>query len=160
MKMKLDRLVDLVSKKTSVDLREQRRTNDQIFARAIYYDIAYNKLKLGSLKRVGDAVGRHHASVIYSLKNITPDLKRYHPQMYLNYMSVLEDFSLDQNDDVKTPQEIIEELVLKYDDLKQKYDSISSTNKDAEELIMSIRQLPEDKMYKLKIRVEAIMKMI
>jgi len=77
MRMTVKKLADLVSEETGVDIRTQSRKSMYVVARAIYYDIAYNHELLGSLSHIGKEVGRDHASVLYSLRTIVPQMERY-----------------------------------------------------------------------------------
>lgn len=148
--MNLDRLIEIVSSITEVDLKSRCRDNDHVFARAIYYEIAYNRLLLGSYKSIGESVNKDHATVIYSIKNIFPNLRNYSPRSYSHYKKVIDFLELTSTED-----DSLEELKIKYDRLL-----IDSDSGDKSHMISCIRRLPDDKAKILRIRLDAILKMI
>jgi len=82
MEMTLNELADLVSKETEVDIRNRSRKTKYVVARAIFYDIAYNHMGMGSLHQIGEEVGKDHASVLHSLRTMVPQMERYFKDGY------------------------------------------------------------------------------
>ncbi len=130
-KIMYNKIIDLVNKKTGLDIRKRSRKQDYVFSRCIYYDIAYNHLKLGTLYEVAKQLGLDHSTVIHSLKNILPILDNYAPEFITIRDEVLEilDYEVDYNEDIK-------------------------------DMIRMIREMPEDKASTLKTRLEPIIYMI
>jgi len=67
--MTLENLIKNVNNYYNVDIRENSRQREIVMARAAFYWLARNTTRF-SMKVISDAVGRDHASVIHSLKNI------------------------------------------------------------------------------------------
>jgi len=166
MKMKLEYLIGIVSNVTGLDITSKCRDSEHVNARAIYYDIAYNKLRLGSLTSIGKSVNRDHATVLHSINNVFPHLKRYYRQSYDQYKEVLDRLVIDENFDAsKTTEERLEDITDKYNELLAKYEElVNSLDADQEDerhqIIKSIRRLPSEKLTTLKIRLDAILRMI
>jgi hypothetical protein len=162
MKMNLEKLVDIVSEETGTYLRSRCRDNDHVLARAIFYDLAYNKLRLGSLAAIGKSVGRNHATVLHSLNNVLPHIKNHYREMHSHRMNLLNQFALDED---TFNEDTIDRITSKYNELKERYDNIvaeldSNEDTEASELISSIRRVPPDKLSVLKLRLDAIMRML
>lgn len=163
--MNLEKLVDIVSEETGKDLRSRCRDNDHVLARAIFYDLAYNKLRLGSMDAIGKSVGRNHATVIHSLNNVLPHIKNHYREMHSVRMHLLNQFVFDEDTFDETPQDTIDRITSQYNELKEKYDNLaaeldSNENTEASELISSIRRVPSEKLSILKLRVDAIIRML
>jgi len=165
--MNLERLVDIVSEETGKDLRSKCRDNDHVLARAIFYDLAYNKLLLGSMDAIGKSVGRNHATVIHSLKNVLPYIKSHYKEMNSHRVYLLKKFVIDEDTFDETSQDTIDRITSQYNELKEKYDNLAAElnlneieNTEASELISSIRRVPSEKISILKLRVDAIIKML
>ena len=164
--MKLEYLIGIVSNVTGLDITSKCRDSEHVNARAIYYDIAYNKLRLGSLTSIGKSVNRDHATVLHSINNVFPHLKRYYRQSYDQYKEVLDRLVIDENFDAsKTTEERLEDITDKYNELLAKYEElVNSLDADQEDerhqIIKSIRRLPSEKLTTLKIRLDAILRMI
>ena len=90
MNMNIKQLADLVSEETGVNIRTQSRKTKYVIARAIFYDIAYNVEKLGSLEQIGKEVDRDHASVLHSLRTIIPQMERYFKHGYAMSLKIKE----------------------------------------------------------------------
>lgn len=163
--MNLEELVDIVSEETGKDLRSRCRDNDHVLARAIFYDLAYNKLRLGSMDVIGNSVGRNHATVIHSLNNVLPHIKNHYKEMHYHRINLLNSFASEEDTFYETPQDTIDRITSEYNELKERYDNLaaeldSNENTEASELISSIRRVPSEKLSILKLRVEAIIRML
>ena len=161
--MTLETLDKIVSSSFDVDIKSKSRHIDIVMARAIFYDLAYNKFKISSLSRIGKYVGKHHTTVLHSLNNLLPIIPKcykYHDNVYkdiLRRIFVYDDKDFDETDYTK-----LEKLRIQYNDLLEKYNNACNGDDDSDrsQLISSIRRLPEDKVPILKLRVDAILKMI
>lgn len=179
-KIMYNKIIDLVNKKTGLDIRKRSRKQDYVFSRCIYYDIAYNHLKLGTLYEVGKQLGLDHATVIHSLKNILPILDNYAPEFITIRDEVLDilDYDIDQNEDHGDVLDLrralsdlreknsalrmtISELKAEKDLIEQDHnESVYNNNEDIKDMIRMIREVPEDKVSTLKTRLEPIIYMI
>lgn len=66
--MEFKDLIKKVNKHFKCNITEDSRSREVVMARAAFYWIARHTTK-SSLAKIGDSVGRDHASVLYSLKN-------------------------------------------------------------------------------------------
>lgn len=146
--MNLDILIDTVNTKTGLDIRDSKKTTDQVMARCIYYKLAYEDFRLGSLQMVAMKVGKNHATVLHAIKNLFPVMHTYFPQMYKDYISIKRDL------DGISESDILDE---KYNDLLKKYNELMSNDS---EIMSIIRRVPEDKLSIFKLRISAIVKML
>lgn len=164
--MKLENLIKIVSDITGVDIRSNSRDSDHVVARAMYYDIAYNKLRLGSLSSIGRSIGKNHATVLHSINNVFPHIKRYYKHQYIQYKNILKHISIYENFDASEDLEYrLEEITDKYNELLFKYEELTNgidndSQDERSEMIKSIRRLPSEKLTTLKIRLDAILRMI
>ncbi|MGA1702650.1 MAG: helix-turn-helix domain-containing protein [Methylophilaceae bacterium] len=161
--MNLEHVIKVVSDYTGVDIKSRRRDNDHVIARAIYYNISYNILKLGTRKRIAMAIGRNHATVIHSLNNVVPMMDKYYPIAYRNQRDIIDNLTLVENlNDCSTFKEMYESIAGEYKDLLSKYNEILKIDDHPEkkDMIESIINLPPNKSGILKIRLDAILKMI
>lgn len=92
--MTIKQLADFVSKETGLEIRTQSRKNKYVIARAIFYDIAYNEKAMGSLEQIGKEVDRDHASVLYSLRTIVPQMERYFKEGYAMSLKIKDKLNL------------------------------------------------------------------
>ena len=72
--IELDELIDYVNDNLNIDIRQNTRKREVIDARAFYYELA-RRLTNYSLDKIGKPLGKNHATVSHSLKNVV---------MYLN----------------------------------------------------------------------------
>ncbi|MAA76648.1 MAG: hypothetical protein CML73_01260 [Rhodobiaceae bacterium] len=67
--MELEYLIKKVNKHFNCDITQNSRERELVMARAVYFWLAkYTSKK--SMKKIGAAVGRDHASVVYALSNL------------------------------------------------------------------------------------------
>ena len=150
-----------------VDITSRCRDSEHAIARAVYYDIAYNKLKLGSMNAIGRSIGRTHATVINALNNILPDVKTYYNSMHDRRILLIRKLNLDENEINEPIQDAYDKMKVRYIELQNKHDEVcknldilNKDNDELDELISNIRRVPSDKLSILKLRVNAIIKMI
>lgn len=160
-------IIRIISDKIGVDITKKNRSRDYVLGRAMYYDIAYSKLNLGSLEHVGSLVGLDHASVIHSMRKVFPHIKIYYKPYYIKYLSVLNTIGIHHDDNkILSIDDRYNDLIIKYNNLSKDYDQVLSmvefdkSNSELNELVQSIIKLPHDKVSKLKVRVDAIIHML
>ena len=166
--MEFKELIDIVSMEMGVDITSRCRDSEHAIGRAVYYDIAYNKLKMGSMNAIGRSIGRTHATVINALNNILPDIKTYYSSMHDRRISLIRKLNLDEDEINQPIQDAYDKMKVKYVQLKNEYDEVcknlyllnTDDDDDLDELISNIRRVPSDKLSILKLRVNAIIKMI
>lgn len=166
--MNLQKLKYLVSDRFGVDITSKCRDTDHFLARAVFFEIAYNKYKFGSLQAIGDYVNRNHATVLHGITKVFPHIKTYYPRHYDVYISIMKELFVDVDLNIDdTAEERLLKVSEKYNDIVEKYNELLSKHNnssgefdDKESLIDSIRRVPDDKIPTLKLRVDAIIKMI
>ena len=67
--MELEYLIKKVNKHFNCDITQNTRERELVMARAVYFWLAKYTTKK-SVKKIGAAVGRDHASVLYGLANL------------------------------------------------------------------------------------------
>lgn len=72
--MKLEYLVKKVNKHFECDIKTNTRERDIVMARGAFFWLAKHVSKK-SVKKIGEAVGRDHASVVYGLRNFNDWLR-------------------------------------------------------------------------------------
>lgn len=72
--MKLEYLVKKVNKHFECDIKTNTRERDIVMARGAFFWLAKHVSKK-SVKKIGEAVGRDHTSVVYGLKNFNDWLR-------------------------------------------------------------------------------------
>lgn len=159
--MTLEKLDKIVSSSFGVDIKSKSRDTHNVMARVVFYDLAYNKFKVTSLSMIGKYVGRTHATVLHSINNTLPSMPKFYKHHDSIYKDILRKIFYD-NDFDETDYMKLEKLRLQYNDLLEKYNDACNVDdsSDRSQLISSIIGLPEDKVPILKLRVDAILKMI
>lgn len=127
MRMTLNQLADLVSEETGVDIRSRSRKTKYVVARAIFFDIAYNHMSMGSLHQIGEVVDKDHASVLHSLRTMVPQMKRYFKDGHAINLKLQHELKIAQEDPYEDlvkmvrsiPEDNIEQLKIRLDAIIQ-----------------------------------------
>jgi hypothetical protein len=120
------------------------------------------------MNAIGRSIGRTHATVINALNNILPDVKTYYSSMHDRRISLIRKLNLDEDEINEPIQDAYDKMKVKYVQLQNEYDEVcknlsllnTDDDDDLDELISNIRRVPSDKLSILKLRVNAIIKMI
>ena len=86
---------DYVNDFFDIDIQTKKRTNDYIYARAIYYKLC-KKLTVSSLNKIS-RVGSHkqdHAKVLHGINYTFETMRTYEPIYYNYYLDALDYFKL------------------------------------------------------------------
>lgn len=159
--MTINKIIKKVSTEFGLDITKRSRKREYVYARAVYYKIArdmYNK----TLSEIGRSVGVDHATVLHSIKNVFPVIERFEPDITDSYEKIREKISLEA-DLVKSASFSLEEAKEEISDLRYKLKKAESEVKKSvnlygfEELLLKV---PEDKVDALKVRLDAIIKML
>ena len=141
----LRQIVNFVIIETGQNIRNKTRLRDVNDARAVYYKIARETTHF-SLDKIGEYVGKHHSSVIHSLKNVFPTVMISNEncrKAYNKYNGIL-DISDEENfNEVQALKNKVEEL---------------EYNLEEHELLF--RELSDDNKEKYRTRVMPIIKML
>lgn len=165
--MNLEQLANFVSAKLDIDIRDNTRKQEYIIARCIYYTLARD-FQMGSLSAIGRVLGKNHATVIHSLRYMSKDLERYFPTHYKKYREIRRE--------LKTPSMEIRSFESKYYELEDRHSELLQENallksrvesmiskvdeNGSEDLVNLVRGVPENKISTLRLRLNAIVKML
>ena len=79
MENKLETLQKVIESRLKIELNKKTRKQEYIFARALFYALAYDGTRF-TYSSIGRYIGRDHATVLHSVKNVFPQIisqKRY-----------------------------------------------------------------------------------
>lgn len=162
-----DNIIKIVSDKIGVDITERNRGREYVLGRAMYCEIVYSKLQLRTLASTGSLLGIDHASVIHLIRKVFPQIKSYYKNHYVKYLSILKMIGIDEKSNKPVSiEDRYNDLIDNYERLSSDYEYVLSfmnldrSNPEFNELVQSIVKLPEDKISKLKVRVDAIIHML
>ena len=145
MKDKLKEVVRIVEKELGLDLSLKDHHPEYVFARAIYFKIAKDLSDYGwiySLKRIGGAIDKDHATVIHSLKNSFPKAMKRNEYRILYYRlkkKIIEDVTEHVLDGTETEVEMFEanrQLRLEIINVKNHYEEEMEQLKKTHNLVM------------------------
>jgi hypothetical protein len=159
--MTIKKLINTISTEFGLDIRKRSRKREYIYARAVYYKIARDMFSK-TLAEIGGEVGVDHATVLHSMKNVFPVIERFEPDVLTSYNKLVNKFNFEA-DLVKSASFTLEEAKSEIAELKYKLKlaeskAFKSVNLgDFEEMLSRV---PEDKVDVLKVRLDAIIKML
>lgn len=156
--MTLDDVIRLVNNKTNIDIRDKKRDTIHVFARCVYYDIAYNRLKLGGSSRIAKAVNRDHASLLHSLKNVLPDMASYYPQMNQVREETLIELDLEEMDKINLREKVSKLTIINRNligRINSKIVSDTTYTKDEVEMLEILKDTPKNKLDAIKIILDS-----
>jgi chromosomal replication initiation ATPase DnaA len=161
--MTLEELADKVGEVFGLDIRSKSRRQENIVARCIYYKLAYDDLVLGSLDSVGLEVGKEHATVIHSLKNIFPTINTYFPSDYKKYVNLKESLLANYGDKMDS----VNHIISSYETLLESYrvalfddtETVAEEGIDSE-LMQLVFSVEDDKKELLLERLKPIVRIL
>ena len=156
--MKLDELISIVSERTGLDIVAKTRKEEYTLARAIYYQIAL-EFGIGTVTQVSKSIGRNHATVLYSIQNTFPQLEKYFPKYHKIYVALNREFGSSKYL-FKTYEEKYYLLLDEYNLLKKQIEVFNTPGVERMDMIKTLSKVPEEKLSKLKIRFDAVVKML
>tara|TARA_B110000879_G_C11047639_1_gene461436 strand:+ start:558 stop:1022 length:465 start_codon:yes stop_codon:yes gene_type:complete len=128
----LRQIVNFVIIETGQNIRNKTRLRDVNDARAVYYKIARETTHF-SLDKIGEYVGKHHSSVIHSLKNVFPTVMISNEncrKAYNKYNGIL-DISDEENfNEVQALKNKVEELEYNLEEHERLFRELSDDNKE------------------------------
>ena len=155
--MTIEDLIILVNDKTNIDIRDKKRDTTHVFARCVYYDIAYNRLKLGGSSRIAKAVNRDHATLIHSLKKVLPHMASYYPQMNKVREEILIELDIKDMDELNLKDKVSRLTIINRNLLERiNNEVVSSKVHTLEELEMleMLKSIPKKKLSAIKTILE------
>lgn len=78
MKNDLKTLREIIEYYTQCDLSDESRTNEIVFARALYYGIA-DELFVYSHRELAETIGKKRLTALHAINNVYPHLSSYKP---------------------------------------------------------------------------------
>lgn len=143
MKNKLETLQKVIESRLEVKLNKNTRKKEYIFARALFYALAYDGKRF-TYSTIGKYMGKDHATVLHSIKNVFPQI-----MFDANYKRIYDELSLIVGDDVdertltthqdgiynlyqemQKKEDLIQELSLKLIIAKKTNDKVADALKD------------------------------
>lgn len=166
----ISRLIEYINDYAGIDIRHKSRKSHYVFSRATYFRIAAEYIP-DTLSNVARAVNRDHATAIHARK-LYSELERYNTyrNMYNDacaYMDFVDGVALEEyNTLVESQKAALAEQIAKLNDvirmqnekLKQQQELLDKIGLEEHEV--KYRDLPTEKKYVFKERVNAILKMI
>lgn len=154
---KLERIKNLITIESGIDISERSRERDVVEMRAVYYKILRDVHHF-SLTRIAKSIGYNHATVLHALNNYDA-WSAFSNNMVTCYNSVKEIISNDENqdsvyEDVMALRRRIEMLELSNQELTMVI--VKNLRGKRETLHDLIMEIPEDKIKKAYLRLEAL----
>jgi hypothetical protein len=156
--MKLDELISIVSERTGLDIVKQTRKEEYTIARSIYYRLAMD-FNIGIVSQVARSIDRNHATIIYSNRNIFPQLQKYFPKYYKIYTNLYNEIS-ENKYYFKSYEEKYNLLMDEHIKLIKETKILNNPGVDRMDMFKKISNVPDEKLEKLKIRFDAIVAML
>lgn len=94
MENKLETLQKVIESRLEVQLNKNTRKKEYIFARALFYALAYDGKRF-TYSTIGKYMGKDHATVLHSIKNVFPQI-----MFDSNYKRLYDELSLIVGNDV------------------------------------------------------------
>ena len=170
--MKLQEVIQFIQEKMEVDLQENSRKRENVYARAIYFKVTRELFPRKSLDFIGSLVGRDHASVLHGINKVFPMIKLYEPTVYEVYedtramiLHKMSDITGEAFEESKQSKDYKNELRKYYDKCKYLRYKVSSLEKEIEsgnnDLVKQyIKRVPAEKYDLFLLRLDAMTKMI
>ena len=166
----ITKLIDYINDYAGIDIRDKCRDSRHVFSRTVYFRIATEYIP-ETLFNVASSVNRNHATAIHARK-MFKEIENYsvYSNMYNDacaYMDFIDGMALEEyNTMVESQKAALAEQIAKLNDvirmqndkLKQQQQLLDKIG--VEEHEVKYRDLPTEKKYVFKERVNAILKMI
>ena len=155
-------IIRFINTELNIDITKKKKTNDYVFARAVYYKLS-KELTKTSLAEIGRQVNKDHCSVLHNLKNFEQIVKI--PKFKKLY-DTFKEYPIEEDrtnflEVIKINEQIRTELI----DIKQKHrkllEDIEQNNRiEANKMEDLLQGLNEEQLELVHIRLEAMVKMI
>jgi hypothetical protein len=154
---KLERIKNLITIESGVDITERSRERDIVEMRAVYYKILRDVHHF-SLTRIANSIGYNHATVLHALNNYDA-WSSFSNNMVTCYNNVKEIISNDENQD-----SVYEDVMA----LRRRIEMLELSNQQLTMVIVKnlrgkrgtlhdlIMEIPEDKIKKAYLRLDAL----
>ena len=166
----ISKLIEYLNEYAGIDLSDKCRKRHYVFSRAVYFRIAAEYIP-DTLHNVASAVNRDHATAIHA-RTMFKEIEDYkiYKNMYNDacaYMDFVDGVALEQyNEKIESQKAFLAEQIAKLNDvIRSQKQTIDDQNRlldkaGLEDHEVRYRNLPSEKKYIFKERVNAILKMI
>lgn len=157
-----EEIVKRVSDALGIDISRRSRKRPYVYGRCIYYKIAKEFYPGRSLAYIGEAVGVDHATIIHCLRNIFPVIEKFEPELlevYLNLYRQME-FETGQGNSIPATHEAAKKEIatLRYRlKIAEERANVAVKLESFNDLLLRI---PDDKVDIVKLRLDAMIKML
>jgi hypothetical protein len=154
---KLERIKNLITIESGIDISDRSRERDVVEMRAVYYKILRDVHRL-SLTRIARSIGYNHATVLYALNNYDA-WSAFSKSMVTCYNNVKEIISKDENqdsvyEDVMALRRRIEMLEMSNQELTRTI--IKNLGGKRESIHKLLMDIPDEKLSKAYVRIDAL----
>jgi hypothetical protein len=159
--MKNKDIIEKVSREFGIDITVRSRKRMNVYARAVYYKLSREILG-NSLGAIGSEVGTDHATVIHSLKNIFPIIEQFEPWIIKMYKRLYDEIEFEIGQDKAIPR-THEEAKKEIANLRYRLKIVEDENKRLVKVGSFhdlITRIPDDKVEIVKLRLDAMIKML
>ena len=166
----INKLIEYINDYAGIDISDKCRKSHYVFSRTVYFRIAAEYIP-DTLMNIASAVNRDHSTAIHA-RNMFKEIERYkvYANMYNDacaYMEFVDGAALEEyNERLESQKAFLAEQIAKLNDvIRNQRQTIEEQNKlldkaGLEEHEVKYRDLPSEKKYIFKERVNAILKMI
>lgn len=163
------KLIEYINNATGIDIRSRCRDFNHTMARSIYFKVAQEQINI-TLKEVAGAVNRHHATAIHA-RSLFDEVISYdqYKGIYenaLDYIKFVKESLIRENNVNSNNTEALAEQIVRLNDIISKQREIILNQQHVIDAIgledheLKYRELPDQKQYIFKERVNAMLKMI
>jgi chromosomal replication initiation ATPase DnaA len=159
--MNLETIIKNVSREFGLDIRTRSRKREYIYARAIYYKIS-REIYRKTLSEIGAGVNTNHATVLHSIKNVYPVIERFEPKVMESYFK-LKDKVFFEAEQMNSNILSLEDAKTEIAELRYKLKIANMTADRAVNLGPFediLAKVPQEKLEILKVRLDAMIKML
>ena len=159
--MKNKDIIEKVSKEFGVDIKKRSRARIYVYGRTVYYKIARDMFNR-TLSSIGKDVGTDHATVLHAIRNVFPTIVRFEPDVVKSYNRLCKEIDFEKGQ-IETIPASHEEAKREVANLRYRLKLVEEENRrlvkvgNFEDLITRI---PEDKVELVRLRLDAIIKML
>lgn len=166
----ISRLIEYINDYAGIDISDKCRKSHYVFSRTVYFRIAAEYIP-DTLINIASAVNRDHSTAIHA-RNMFKEIEKYkiYTNMYNDacaYMDFVDGIALEEyKNKVESDKAVLAQQIVKLNDvIRNQRQTIEEQNKlldkaGLEEHEVKYRDLPSEKKYVFKERVNAILKMI
>ena len=166
----INKLIEYINDYAGIDISDKCRKSHYVFSRTVYFRIAAEYIP-DTLMNIASAVNRDHSTAIHA-RNMFKEIERYkvYANMYNDacaYMDFVDSVALEEyNERLESQKAFLAEQIAKLNDvIRNQRQTIEEQNKlldkaGLEEHEVKYRDLPSEKKYIFKERVNAILKMV